>query len=207
MNILCLDASSSTIGIAVLEYDENNCSLIHQEYYKPNKKIELLDMLIEIREYILKKIREYKIDEVTIEDYVKSMRGASNAATIQLLALVNMTIRLSVFDKFGIKTSAYNVLKIRHALKLGKKLPKKEEIPSLVSHHLKIAFPWYYKISRKTKEKEVRVESYDVADAIAVGLAHIKIKSIPKKTKVKRTVKKTKSKKASVSKKSKKENL
>ena len=178
MRVLSLDASSTTIGIAVIEYDDGYvASLVHQEYYKPNKKVDVLEMLLETRTYILGLVKEHKVNEVAIEDYVKSMHGASNANTIQLLAILNMTLRLTILDNTGIRVQPYNVMKIRHAIKFEKILPKKEDIPELVAKHLGIEFPWYYKINRKTKLQEVRAESYDVADAIAVGLAHVKILS------------------------------
>lgn len=191
-----MDASTSTIGLAVLEYDDGYVpSLIHQEYIKPNKKIDLIDMLIEVREYIISQIVSYLVDEVAIEDYVRSMHGHTTANTVQLLALLNMTLRIGIWDKLKIRVVPYNVLTVRHALKKGKELPNKDYMPEVVSEILGIEFPWETKINRRTKEEERREENYDVADAIAVGICHIRKKQNPvKKSSKKKSSKKRKKK-------------
>jgi len=104
-----------------------------------------------------------------------------------------MTLRLAILD-MGITPEALNVLKIRHTLKLTKVLPKKEDIPELVSHHLKIPYPWLYKTNRRTKQQQIMEESYDVADSMAVALAWAKLKTAPKKKSRPRVKKDTKSK-------------
>ncbi len=63
-----------------------------------------------------------------------------------------------------------SVLKIRHATKLDKKLPTKEEIPQLVAKILNIDFPYVY-----GKRGAFLPENYDMADAINCGLAWIKL--------------------------------
>jgi Holliday junction resolvasome RuvABC endonuclease subunit len=186
MRILSLDASTTTIGISVIDYDDGyHCKLIYYEYYKPDKSIDLLDMLIKARAYILDIAIKYEINEFVIEDFIKFMKSSSSAATVIPLAILNTTLRLMIWDQLKIKPQALNVLKIRHALKLTKQLPTKEEIPDLVAHHLGIEYPWEYKVNRK-KQQVKKEESYDVADAIAVGLALVKIKSIPVKKKISR---------------------
>lgn len=178
-----LDASTSTIGISIIDYDEiSGLKLVHSEYYKPDKSKGILEMLNHARGYILNLFDKYQVQEFVIEDYVRFMKGASSAATVIPLAILNMTLRLSMFD-MGVNPDALNVLKIRHAIKIGKELPKKEEIPELVAQHLGIQYPWLYKVNKRTKEKEIIVENYDVADAIAVSIAFIKLKLKPTKSK------------------------
>jgi hypothetical protein len=185
MRILSLDASTTTIGISIIDYDDGyNCELIYCEFYKPDKSINLLDMLIKARSYILDIAIKYTINEFVIEDYIKFMKGSSSASTVIPLAILNTTLRLMIWDQLQIQPQALNVLKIRHALKLTKKLPIKEEIPDLVAYHLGIEYPWLYKINKRTKQQVIKEESYDIADSIAVGLAFIKIKSIPIKKKI-----------------------
>ena len=181
MRILGLDASTSTIGIAVIEYDIDGYfpHLIHSEYYKPEKADGILDMLLKARTYILNIARRFNIDEFVIEDYVRFMKNSSSAATTIPLAILNITLRLTILDNLHIQPSSLNVLKIRHALKKKNILPKKEEIPELVAEYLRIPYPWLYKINKRTKEQQIMEESYDVADAMAVALAWIKLKSRP----------------------------
>lgn len=196
MRVLGLDASTSAIGIAVIEYDELfNCKLLYSDYYTPDKSIDIIDMLLKARTHICKIAKQYNIDEFVIEDYIRFMKGSSSAATVIPLAILNMTLRLSIIDQFNIKPESLNVLKIRHKLKLTKELPTKEDIPNLVATHLKIEYPWLYKIDKRTKKPVlhkvtkkpvVQTESYDIADAIAVALAFVKLKESPKKSRVKK---------------------
>jgi len=189
-----LDASTTTIGISIIDYeDDYSPSLIHCEYYKPDKTNGLLDMLIQARAHILNLFGKYNVQEFVIEDYIRFMKGASSASTVIPLAILNMTLRLAILD-LGITPEALNVLKIRHAIKLTKVLPKKEEIPELVSQHLNIPYPWLYKINKRTKLQVVMEESYDVADSMAVALAWAKLQTTPKKKSRPKAVKDTKSK-------------
>lgn len=189
MRVLGLDASTTTVGVAILDYTDGYVpSLVHCEYYKPNKDDGILNMLITTRAYILEVANKYKIDEFAIEDYIRFMKGASSASTTIPLAILNMTLRLAILDEFNIQPVALNVLKIRHALKLTKKIPPKEDMPELVAKHLGINFPYVYRKNRK-KEPVIADCSYDMADAIAVALTFIKVKSIPikiKKLKIKK---------------------
>lgn len=180
VRIIGLDASTTTIGISIIEYTDTDLKLIHTEYYKPDKSNGILDMLTSTRKYILSIIEKYNIQEFVIEDYVRFMKGASSASTVIPLAILNVTLRLAILD-LGITPEALNVLKIRHTIKLSKKLPIKEEIPELVAKHLGIQYPWQYKINKRTKEQKIMVESYDMADSMAVAIAWILEKRKPKK--------------------------
>lgn len=189
-----LDASTSTIGISIIDYeDDYKPRLVYCEYYKPDKTNGMLEMLHLARTHILNLFVKYNVQEFVIEDYVRFMKGASSAGTVIPLAILNMTLRLAILD-LGIAPEALNVLKIRHTIKLTKILPKKEEIPELVSQHLKIPYPWLYKINKRTKLQVVMEESYDIADSMAVALAWAKLQVTPKKKSRPRAIKDTKSK-------------
>jgi Holliday junction resolvasome RuvABC endonuclease subunit len=181
MRIIGLDASTSTVGICILDYNEQSIKLVHYEYYKPDKSNGLLDMLQKTRAYILDLFYKYQVQEFVIEDFVKFMKGASSASTVIPLAILNMTLRLAMLD-IGVIPESLNVLKIRHTIKRNKELPKKEDIPELVAYHLGIDYPWYYKINKRTKQQVVIEESFDVADAMAVSIAWVKLKIAPKKS-------------------------
>jgi Holliday junction resolvasome RuvABC endonuclease subunit len=184
--VLGLDASTSTIGISILEVDDNNdIKVLFHDYYKPDKSVGIVNMVIAARTHIVSLARQYVIDEFVIEDYVKFMKGRSSASTVIPLAILNMTLRIACLDFLGKDPVALSVMKIRHTLKFGKgKIPPKESIPGLVSQHLGwVEYPWLKKINRRTKEEVIMEESYDVADAIAVALAFVKIKSSPPKAK------------------------
>lgn len=187
MRLLSLDASTTTVGLAVFDYTNfADKQLIHCEYYKPAKKGHIFERLAKVRDYIYSKMDTYHPDEVALEDIILFMKGHSTATTVSSLAVLNRTVGLAVYNHSGKPPELLNVMKIRHALKLYKTLPAKEEIPNLVAHHLKIDFPWIL----NKKEKPI-VENYDMADAMAVGLASIKIKDVdlkPKKSSKKKKV-------------------
>lgn len=181
MRLLSLDASTTTVGLAVFDYTNfTDKKLVHHEYYKPAKQGDIFERLAKVRDYIYLKMETYHPDEVALEDIILFMKGHSTAATVSSLAVLNRTVGLAVYNHSGKSPQLLNVMKIRHAIKLGKTLPSKEEIPSLVAFHLEMEFPWIL----NKKEKPI-VENYDMADAMAVGLASIKIKDVdssPKKT-------------------------
>ena len=171
--ILSIDASTTTIGIGVLDHYRTKTKLVHHEYFKPPKKGSIFERLSAVKDYMKKLHLKWKPDVVCIEDIILFMAGGSGAKTIIPLAIVNRTIGLTWYELMGKEPELLSVMKIRHALKFGKELPPKDQIPEVVAKRLGIDFPYYMKANRKTKKEEIMVESYDVADAIAVGLAHI----------------------------------
>lgn len=166
--VMGLDVSSTTIGICLLSYDDKKITLYHVSYYKPPKKGNIFERLAAVRQYIGDKIDELKPDSVTVEDIVLFMKGKSSATTVITLALVNRIVGLTAFDKLGGAPYLYNALRVRHAIKIGKALPPKEDIPALVANILNIKFPYV-----KNRNGDNAKENEDMADAIAVALCHI----------------------------------
>lgn len=181
-----LDASSKTIGLCIIDYNNKSSKLIHQEYYKPPKKGNLFERLAQVSSFIEEKMNEFGPDCCAIEDILlhmggkkcpvckRSMGGASTAKTITTLAVFNRTVGLTIFNEFEKPPYLYNAMRIRHAIKKDKKLPSKEDMPELVSDILKFSFPYEYK-KKRDGSTELREENFDMADAIAVALCHIKM--------------------------------
>ena len=163
--IVSFDVSSTTIGFGVLETDGYKINYIKSGYYKPIHSGSIIEDLIETRKEISKIINDSKPDIICIEDIIKFMKGKSTADTIIKLTSFNRMICLLAYDYLNEYPKLFNVLSIRHGLKENKILPKKEDMPALVSKHLGITFPYEY--NKKGKSK---VENEDVADGIAVGL-------------------------------------
>jgi len=196
--VLSLDASSTTIGLAIIDYDDQSMTLVHKEYYKPPKKGNLFERLSAVRIFIQDKVDEFKPDCTSMEDIVLFMKF-STAKTITTLAILNRTVGLAIYDKIKKPPYLYNALRIRHAIKPTKALPPKEDIPDVVANILNFDFDFKM---RRSKGKQIRAEeNYDIADAIACGICHVymdrkgiadelQIKKKKKKTK-KKTVKKT----------------
>jgi hypothetical protein len=190
---MALDVSTTTIGIAIIDYDDGyNIASVKTSWYRPNhtkKKWHELDSLTHLRlideaeQEILRVALQNEIDEFVVEDYVQYLGGGSTAQTIIPLAVLNMTLRMAIWRRFYIEPVPLSVMKVRHAIKRTKKLPPKEDIPKLIDKILAKGVKygnWEYKVNKRTKKKELAQESYDMADAVAVGLAYIKIKSSPK---------------------------
>ena len=129
------------------------------------KKGSIIERIVDTRNKIQKIITDNKPDLIAIEDIIQFMKGASTAKTIIMLTTFNRMIGLAAYDYAGKVPELYSVMSIRHGLKTGKDLPKKEDMPELVAKHLGIKFP--YEINKKGK---VKVESFDMADGIAVAL-------------------------------------
>lgn len=165
--IMGLDISSSCIGIALLEWDDQSNKVIFNQckFYKPPKKGEFLERLMETKKAINQIIQEFKPDYIAIEDIIQFMGHGSTAKTIITLAAYNRTIGLLAYEYLGKLPELYSVMAIRHGLKLAKELPAKEEMPLLIAKHLKIKFPFLYKKDGKTPKSE----SFDMADACAVA--------------------------------------
>ena len=96
------------------------------------------------------------------------MKNKSSANTITTLAVINRIIGLTVFDKLNKPPYLYNAMRIRHAIKKGKDLPSKQDIPDLVADILNIKFPYV-----KNRNGDNAKENEDMADAIACGICHI----------------------------------
>lgn len=172
--IIGIDASTKTIGIAILDFDGKKITLFHHEYFKPPKGPNIFQRLVVVKKYITDLYIKYKPDEIAIEEFSQFMGGRSSAKTIIPLAIFNRTVGLTFFELTNKEPHMCNVNSIRAKLKLTKERPSKEDMPELVAKHLNIEFPWYKKIHKKTKKEIIMEESFDVADAIAVGIFYIK---------------------------------
>jgi Holliday junction resolvasome RuvABC endonuclease subunit len=180
--ILGFDVSSTTIGWCSLSWDElnNDIKFIDMGYIKPIKKGSIIERIVDTRNKIQKIIVATQPDYIAVEDIIQFMQGKSTAKTIIMLTTFNRMVCLTAYDYSGKAPTLYNVMTIRHGLKLTKDLPKKEEIPDLVAKHLGITFPYEY-----NKKGNVKVESYDKADGVAVALYHTFILSGKAKSKAK----------------------
>lgn len=191
--ILGFDVSSTTIGWCAIDWDETKNTLKFSDcgYYKPIKKGTIVERIVKTRDDILKIIERVKPDYIGVEDIIQFMQGKSTAQTIIVLTTFNRMICLLAHDWLQGKPELFSVMTIRHGLKKGKDLPKKEDMPELVAEHLGIKFPYVY-----GKKGALKVESYDTADGVAVALYYAFVLSgkIQRKTQKPKTKKKSKKK-------------
>lgn len=201
--VLGLDASSTTIGIALIQYDDVSSKLVYSTYYKPPKKGTVFERMSQVRSFIQEIIDQLKPDDVALEDIVLYMNpkghAASTAKTITTLAVLNRTVGTAVFDKTQKSPYLYNAMRIRHAIKLDNTLPAKKDIPELVAQILEIKFPYIQdsKGKLKTNRKgEIVKENEDIADAIACAICHVLMdrKNLADKLQIKKKKKRKKKK-------------
>lgn len=178
MRILGLDVSTTTIGRAIIDFnDKGKAKIIHLDYFKPlkqtleDKEKDYLYMISDAKADINALINKYEPDHVAVEDYIRFMKGGSGAATIIPLATLNRTICLSVFENYpDLPLHICNVISIRTRIKKASNLtdlPKKEDLPDLLEKLLKIKIPKPTKQTRKGEK--VMEEHYDMTDAVAVA--------------------------------------
>jgi Holliday junction resolvasome RuvABC endonuclease subunit len=165
--VLGFDVSSTTIGYCVLEVDEaaGKIDFTYANYLKPIKKGTIIERIVDTRNKIQLIIDQVKPDYIGIEDIIQFMQGKSTAKTIITLTTFNRMIGLLSHDYLQKSPELFSVMTIRHGLKVGKVLPKKEDMPDLVAKHLGITFPY-----EMNKKGNIKVESYDMADGVAVAL-------------------------------------
>lgn len=166
-NILGFDISSTCIGYCYLQVHESSGKIkfISCGYIKPIKKGNIIERLSNTRDKIVAILEKVQPDIIAIEDIIQFMSGASTAKTIITLTSFNRMIGLLCYDYLSKSPDMYSVMSIRHALKLNKIFPKKEDMPELVSTHLGIKFPY-----EKNKNGKIKTENYDMADSVAVAL-------------------------------------
>lgn len=165
--VLGFDVSSSCIGYCLLEVNESTGEIKFKycNYIKPIKKGSIIERLAHTRDKIISILEDAGPDIIAIEDIIQFMAGASTAKTIIILTSFNRMIGLLAHDYLSAEPELFNVMAIRHGLKLNKEFPKKEDMPELVSKHLGINFPY-----EKNKNGKMKIENYDMADSVGVAL-------------------------------------
>lgn len=168
--ILGLDVSSSTIGWCILKINDltKDIKYVDSGFIKPIKTGAITERIINTRDKITKIINNFLPDYIGIEDLIKFM-PKSTATTVVMLTTFNRMVCVASYDFLKKSPQLFNVMSIRHGLKINKKLPKKEDMPELVAKHLGITFPYVYNTKGK-KKGTIKVESGDIADGIAVAL-------------------------------------
>lgn len=184
MKILGLDASSTTIGICLIECNDPlqidwtnpapSLTLCHLSYFKPPKDGNIFSRLQTTRNFIINLLKEHKPDKIILEDIVLFMAGHSTAKTITTLAVLNRCVGLAILDEVGAPPEMMSVMKVRHATKAGKKITSKEDVPELIASILGIEFPWELNPRSRPKNKP-KVENFDLADAANLVLAWLRL--------------------------------
>jgi len=163
-----LDVSSTTVGLSIIK--DEPLTLVHTEFFKPPKKVHIFKQLEQTKLYVLKKLKQYKPDQIVIEDIIEYIQGGSGSKTTIKLAIFNRTIGLAIFEELGEPPILLNVNTARKLIKpegYSGRLTK-EDVPQALEVLFDQPFPFLY-----NKKGNIKKESYDMADSVAIAVAHV----------------------------------
>ena len=165
IKLMGLDISSTTIGISIIETDEefNNSKLIYCDHIKPIKVGNIFERIKDTQNKIKSIIEKHSPNFISIENIIQFLGGGSTAKTIISLATYNRSVGLTCYDFLGRAPMLYNVNSIRAKLRLTDERLKKKDMPGVVEKHLGIIFPYVIKKGKIAAESEDRADSASVA--------------------------------------------
>ena len=177
--IFSFDISTTTTGVGIIVVDNGKIVSVDSWFYKPDKSLDIIQMLYIFKKDIIGKVKSElaKYDNcnvhIAVEDIILYMKN-STAATTTLLSAINRLLCVSLFEEFN-NVNLIHVNTIRSTLrkKAGVDKLDKEMIPDILediigSHIDGWKFGW-----EKGKKGNVKKESYDKADALAVGICYL----------------------------------
>ena len=174
--ILGLDASTSTVGICILD---EKAEIVQNYFLKLKKQKELCTKGDVFKDELERIQSKYDITHVFIEDYAQRMaRGTSSAQTITRLAAWNGICQYLSYQVFHVEPKVLNVARARKLLQIktqSKKktgIPVKDQVFAWVTDHLNVSWPTKVLQSGPRKGTEVILEeAKDMADAWVVAKA------------------------------------
>lgn len=167
---LSLDISSTTIGWSLLGELNSSIQILEHGHIKPPKAdLSLANRALKSQDLIRNLILKHNPDIIAIEDYVtKFSKGKSTANTIVVLSVFNEAMSMVCIQEKKVDPDKIGVISIRSILSkaFNEKITSKEE-----------CYDFIRKISsfKETFNKlnKLKKETFDEADAVAVGLASI----------------------------------
>ena len=171
--VIGLDISSSTIGWALLSFDDSkNIRLDDYGHIKPpaSSKGTLSYRVSSAYDLCKNLLVNINPDYVAVEAYAnKFSHGRSSARTIIVLSVFNEMICMASLRALEKEPFRYAVSTIRSSISnfLDKKMVSKDDNLDLIKGYFN-----NFKVSLNRNNK-IKKESYDEADAISVALCHI----------------------------------
>lgn len=151
MNVLGIDPGSNNCGYAILNFENQKIKLLEAGFIKIKEK-NLQTQILEFVEGIDLVLKNFKIDEVAIEDIFY----AYNPKTVIKLAQFRGALSLKILQEIGYFYE-YTPLQIKKAL-TGKAKADKVQVAFMVKKLLGII---------------QEIKPLDITDAIAVAITHI----------------------------------
>ncbi len=167
---LSLDISSTTIGWALLGNSDDQITIIEHGHLKPPKsELSLANRALRSQVLIKNLIRKYDPDKIAIEDYVtKFSKGKSTAKTIVVLSVFNEAMTMACIEEKKVDPDRLAVISIRSLLSksFDQKISSKEECFDFIKQIASFSV-------KQNKKQSIKKETFDEADAVAVGIASI----------------------------------
>ena len=174
--ILGLDASTSTVGICIVD---SKGQIVQNYFLKLKKQKELCTKGDVLKAELLSIASEHDIKHVFIEDYAQRMsRGTSSAQTITRLAAWNGICQYLSYQIFGVNPVVLNVIRARKSIgiptttKKKAGIPVKEQVFNWVTENIRS--DWPTKVLQGGPNKGATVildEARDMADAWVIAKA------------------------------------
>ena len=152
MIVIGIDPGIERTGVGIVEYKDNNYTLLFSELIKTSPELEKSKRLLLIYNRLQEIIKDYSIDCASVE----KLFFAKNVKTALIVSEARGVIYLTL-EMFNIPSFEYTPLQVKHSL-IGYGRGTKDQIKELV------------KIILKLKEPP---KSDDIADGIALGITHI----------------------------------
>ena len=165
--ILGLDVSTSIIGVCLLKDNE----IVKTDYIDLRKTSGLLHKAKVVEDYILRNLKDEKIEHVFIEQALMFFRrGGSTAKTMSTLQNFNGVVSWLCFKMLELEPNYVTPISARS--KCGIKVPRGKKAKDVVMEHFLETgeFPIDY-----TRYGNVQKYCYDIADAVVVAKAGSKI--------------------------------
>lgn len=167
---LSLDISSTTIGWALMGNSEDKITVLEHGHIKPPKEgLSLANRALKSQPLIRDLIRKYNPDKISVEDYVtKFSKGRSTARTIVVLSVFNEAMTMVCIEETKVDPDRLAVISIRSLISksFGLKITSKEECFEFIKE-----IPSF--TVKTNKKQNIKKETFDEADAVAVGIATI----------------------------------
>jgi Holliday junction resolvasome RuvABC endonuclease subunit len=166
--IIGLDVSSSTVGAAIIDPENNN--EIKALFYVSLKKEKGLINKIKVLKRELDKYSDM-VGQVAIEEpLVMFKEGFSRAQILSMLSQFNGMAQFLTFLLYNVTPMMYNVNSARKLAFPTLKFPKGSKRKELVQQAVAEAYPdveWPLKRTGRLKD-----ECFDMSDAMVIALAH-----------------------------------
>lgn len=135
---------------------------------------DIVPRLDELSKKVSAQIVQYKPDEIVIERFIPFLNRNTTANTLNLLSAANHLVQLIAYQNnipvitIPVQTIRSRLTKIYNRSNEPIKRIEKHQMPEILQSITKEPFPYI-----RNRKGNIDKSSYDIADAMAVGYAHL----------------------------------